>query len=136
MNIDHRLKDSSLLVTDLLLCQVRLNKNATFPWLMLIPRQDNIIEIMDLSPEDQIVLMEEISLTSRVIRDVFQPDKINVAALGNVVPQLHVHVVARYTYDEAWPHPIWNSGFHSEYDPDVLAQIISQLQKTYSLQEG
>lgn len=132
MNLDPRLEESSTFVTDLQLCQVRLSHNAKFPWLLLIPRQDGVREIIDLSEEDQVTLMKEIAQTSGILQTLFQPDKLNIAALGNVVPQLHVHVVARYEQDEAWPHPIWNSGIQGSYSPDELVRVVSLLAKTYT----
>lgn len=115
MFIDPRLTSSSLHVIDLNLCQVRLNHNAAFPWILLIPQRESVTEIIDLSPSDQLQLMEEISLSSHVMKALFKPTKLNVASLGNVVPQLHLHVIARYENDKAWPHPVWNSGVNMEY---------------------
>jgi diadenosine tetraphosphate (Ap4A) HIT family hydrolase/NTP pyrophosphatase (non-canonical NTP hydrolase) len=129
--MDHRLESDSTYITDLPLCQVRLHHNAAFPWIILIPHQENLVEIIDLSPSDQILMMGEISLASQVMKQLFKPHKLNVANLGNVVPQLHVHVVARYETDEAWPGPIWNSGFNEAYDSTIKSNLIKNLQKTF-----
>ncbi len=133
MNLDPRLEESSVFVTDLELCQVRLSSNGKFPWILLIPRLDDITEIIDLEEASQILLLQEIALTSQILKDLFAPHKLNVAALGNVVPQLHVHVIARYTHDEAWPNPVWNSGVSETYSEEALDKRISQLKDAYSV---
>lgn len=127
MHLDQRLEGSSSFVIDLDLCQIRLSHNAAFPWILLIPRQSDLTEIIDLSQTDQHLLIREIALASEVMRDLFSPDKINVASLGNVVPQLHIHVVARYEGDGAWPHPIWNSGVSETYESATREERINQL---------
>lgn len=131
--LDPRLENSSTFVTDLNLCQVRLSNNAAFPWVLLIPKKNNCTEIVDLSTTDQHILMSEIVSASQIVRSLFSPDKINVASLGNVVPQLHIHVVARYEKDKAWPHPIWNSGISEEYDPTAKIIRIEQLKNSFEL---
>jgi diadenosine tetraphosphate (Ap4A) HIT family hydrolase len=113
--LDPRLEFDSSLIVSLMLCQVRLHHNASFPWVILIPQRDNVCEIIDLSTQDQTMLMQEIALTSKVMQHLFRPTKLNVANLGNIVPQLHVHVVARFEKDKAWPGPIWNSGVNEAY---------------------
>jgi diadenosine tetraphosphate (Ap4A) HIT family hydrolase len=94
-------------VGDWPLCRVLRMNDAGFPWLILVPRRADIREIIDLAEADQRDLMSEIARASRALRDLVQPDKLNVAALGNAVPQLHVHVIARFRTDPAWPRPIW-----------------------------
>ncbi len=94
-------------VLDLPLCRVLRMNDSTFPWLILVPRLPDLREIIDLSAKDQQVLIAEIALASRALKALLQPDKLNVAALGNAVPQLHVHVIARFKTDPAWPRPIW-----------------------------
>lgn len=131
MHLDPRLETSSAFVTDLALCQVRLSHNAAFPWILLIPQRDEVTEIIDLDIADQQILMQEIALASEVMRRLFQPNKLNVASLGNIVPQLHVHVVARYETDDAWPHPIWNSGIRITYDPAAETERLHQLKAAF-----
>src|SRR5215469_12081697 len=94
-------------ITDLKLCRVLLMNNGLFPWLILVPKVDGIKELIDLSDTDRHVLMDEISLASEIMKALFSPDKLNIAALGNQVPQLHVHIIARFTHDSAWPNPVW-----------------------------
>ena len=131
MLLDPRLKSDSIFVTDLRVCHIRLSHNAAFPWIFLIPNTENAIEIIDLSSAEQQLLMEEISLSSQVMRHLFKPKKLNVANLGNIVPQLHVHIIARYDHDKAWPGPVWNSGITEAYTSDDKAERIIQLKETF-----
>jgi diadenosine tetraphosphate (Ap4A) HIT family hydrolase len=89
------------------LCQVLRMNDATYPWLILVPRLTDAREILDLSAADRVRLMDEIAWASQALKDLRHPDKINVGALGNVVPQLHVHVLGRFKDDPAWPKPVW-----------------------------
>ncbi|NDF12630.1 MAG: HIT family protein [Proteobacteria bacterium] len=94
-------------VAKLPLCQIQLMNNRLFPWLILIPAVADAKEIIDLSEVDRGRLMDEICFVSDVLKKAIKPDKLNVAALGNMTPQLHVHVIARFTKDAAWPKPVW-----------------------------
>lgn len=94
-------------VGDLALCRVLAIDDATYPWLVLVPRRTGVIEISDLAAGDAAHLIDEIAQASRVLKAVTQCDKLNVSAIGNVVPQLHVHIVARWTNDPLWPKPVW-----------------------------
>lgn len=105
-----RLEADTLPVTESALCTVRLMNNAWFPWLILIPRREGITELTDLPAEERYQLMDDISVASEVLQRLYRPDKINVATLGNQVAMLHVHVIARFTRDAAWPHPVWGKG--------------------------
>lgn len=130
MHLNTQLERDSVFITDLELCQLRLHKNATFPWLILIPSRNNAIEIIDLSTKDQLQLMKEIAQISHLVKTLFSPTKLNVANLGNIVSQLHVHIIARFETDPAWPQPVWNSGISSQYTSDDLT---SRIQKILSL---
>lgn len=105
--LDHRLADSSFFIADWSLCRVSLKNDKTWPWLYLVPRREKIREIYDLAPPDQQQLIREVALAARALNTLYKPDKINTAALGNMVPQLHVHVFARFKSDPAWPKPVW-----------------------------
>lgn len=105
--LDPQLEVDSLFVGNLTLCQVRLHKCKDFPWVLLIPRQAGLKEIIDLDEQDQMQLMREINTISKVLKDLYNPDKLNVANLGNIVSQLHIHVIARYESDPFWPGPVW-----------------------------
>ena len=126
-HIDSRLTEDAEKITDLPLCRVLLAPDATYPWLILVPRRDGAVEIIDLSAEDRQQLMDEIALTSEVLKSITNCDKLNVAALGNMVPQLHVHVIARRKTDVAWPGPIWGVAEALSYDPVKLHTLCDAL---------
>lgn len=125
--LDPKLEHDSDFIIDLPLCQARLSKNAAFPWIILIPRRDKMVEIVDLAIADQEQLLKEIRFTSHVLQSLYQPKKLNVANLGNIVAQCHIHIIARFETDPAWPHPIWNSGFQKEYTHTEKADLLSKL---------
>jgi hypothetical protein len=103
--------------------------NALFPWLILVPRLPEMREIIDLNPSQQYALMDEIAQASRVLQGIYRPDKINVAALGNQVPQLHVHHVVRREADAAWPRPIWGVVPMVPYTVDGAASALAELRE-------
>jgi diadenosine tetraphosphate (Ap4A) HIT family hydrolase len=109
-------------VTRLPLCRVLLMKDRRFPWLILVPERESVREIHELPAADRAELIEEIARAGEALERLFGPDKLNVGALGNVVPQLHVHVVARFAADPAWPGPVWGSGAAVGYTDDELEE--------------
>ena len=122
-----RLIAETVTVMDWPLCRVLLMNDSTYPWLVLVPRQKDIAEITDLSPQDQLVLMAEIAKASTGLRALTTPHRINVAALGNMVAQLHVHVIARFTDDPAWPKAVWGAAPTVNYTADTLAAKLAEL---------
>jgi len=100
------LKDSHL-IDDLKLCSIRLIDNAKFPWIILIPRRKNITDISELNSQDQMLLMKEIVHCSKLMKKIFKTKKLNVEKIGNIVPQLHIHIIARSTKDSTWPLSVW-----------------------------
>jgi diadenosine tetraphosphate (Ap4A) HIT family hydrolase len=116
--LDSRLDNDSLFLMDWPLCRVLRMNDRAYPWLILVPRRNGVREIIDLSSADQALLLREIGQASRAIKKALKPEKLNVAALGNVVPQLHVHVIARFTDDPAWPRPIWGVQAPQLFDSD------------------
>ena len=122
-SLDPRLFADTIAVGDLALCSVLLMNDARFPWLILVPRRASVSELTDLTPEDAAALMDEIRIATAVMLSLAKPDKVNVGALGNVVAQLHVHVVGRYRSDPAWPGPVWGSGPAKPY-PDHAASAL------------
>jgi diadenosine tetraphosphate (Ap4A) HIT family hydrolase len=102
-------------------------KDANYPWFILVPDRDNVTEIFQLEEIDQKQLITESSLLARIISLQFNADKINIAALGNVVPQLHIHHIVRYTTDAAWPAPVWGKLPARPYNEAEINQIISKL---------
>ena len=107
----------------LTLCRLLLMNDARWPWFILVPERAGVKEIFELEEKDQMLLHAETMLLSRSVSDSFQADKMNIAALGNVVPQLHVHVIARFERDSAWPAPVWGSGVPQAYDAPSLKRV-------------
>ena len=105
--LDRKFLKSSHHITDLKLCTIRLNDNSKFPWLILIPKRNKITDISDLNSKDQILLMKEIVYVSKVMKKLFKTSKLNVEKIGNIVPQLHIHIVARSKKDCSWPLSVW-----------------------------
>ncbi len=130
--VDPAFEAGSVFVADWPLCQVRLQDDARFPWLILIPRVAGAVEIDDLSAMDRTALMEEIVRAGALVRHLGEAgarpiDKLNVAALGNVTAQLHVHVVGRRRDDGLWPDPVWGQGRPALYGGEALAQALERL---------
>ena len=116
-------------IGDLPLCRVLLSRDAQFPWLVLVPRRPQIMEIIDLDEAAQTQLMAEIAKVARVLREETRCDKLNVAALGNVVPQLHVHIIARRRSDPAWPRPVWGAVPPIPYEPQQMKTLVDTLRR-------
>ena len=110
------------------LCWLLLMRDANYPWLILVPDRPDIMEIYQLSEADQQQFMRESAVISRILHDSFKADKINIAALGNVVPQLHIHHIARYHDDPAWPAPVWGRLPPKAYAPMILGELLNKLQ--------
>lgn len=107
--LDTRLARDSMHITDLPLCNVRLMDNKHFPWFILVPQVGGASEWIDLDRETQHQLSDEIAVVSHILKALVTPDKLNIATLGNQVSQLHIHLIARYKGDAAWPNPVWGS---------------------------
>ena len=123
------LKDSHL-IADLKLCSIRLIDNAKFPWIILIPKRKNITDITDLNSKDQTLLMIEIVHCSRLMKKIFKTKKLNVEKIGNIVPQLHIHIIARNIKDCAWPLSVWVVK-GKPYSKELLKKIIDLLKKYF-----
>lgn len=124
--VDPQIVADSMPVTELKLSHVRLMRDANYPWLLLLPRRP-AVEIVDLDPEDRITLMGEIATASRVLRETVPCDKLNIAAFGNAVRQMHVHVIARRFDDVGWPKPVWGAAPKKEYEPGVAEALVGKL---------
>ncbi len=105
--IDNKFLKSSHHVTELKLCSIRLNDNSKFPWIILIPKRNKITDISDLNSKDQILLMKEIVHVSKIMKKLFKTSKLNIEKIGNMVPQLHIHIIARSKKDSSWPLSVW-----------------------------
>lgn len=130
--LDPQLKRDGILIGDLALCRVLLMDNAQYPWLILIPRVANVSEIYQLNLSKQQQLMCESSALSEAMARHFQPDKMNLANLGNIVSQLHLHLVARFKHDPAWPGPVWGHGRPIPYGQLQLKNQLRELRKLVS----
>ncbi|HZH53393.1 MAG TPA: HIT family protein [Microvirga sp.] len=124
--LDSRLEADTIPVGDLSLCSVLLLNDARFPWFVLVPRVEGASELTDLSDEQAIRLMQEIRIATRVMTSLSRPDKVNVGALGNIVTQLHVHVIGRFRSDPAWPGPVWGYGTRSPYPDHAATALIER----------
>ena len=105
--INNKFLKSSHYIVDLKLCSVRLNDNSKFPWLILIPKRKNVTDISDLNSKDQILLMKEIVFVSKLMKKLFKTSKLNIEKIGNIVPQLHIHIISRKKTDSSWPLSVW-----------------------------
>jgi len=109
------------------LSEVRLMRDASYPWLILVPARPGLRDLHDVAAGERVLLIEEIARASDALVAAVAPDKINVAALGNVVEQLHVHVIARFRADPAWPNPVWGAVPRRDYPPEALARVTAAL---------
>ncbi|MET0330533.1 MAG: HIT family protein [Dyella sp.] len=125
--LDSRLEADSVFVAQLTLCELRLMNDQRFPWLLLVPRRAGMSEIAELDDTDQPLLWREVNRAAAALRACAPCDKLNLGALGNIVRQLHLHVVARREGDAAWPGPVWGSGAAQPYPPDQRQQLIEAL---------
>jgi diadenosine tetraphosphate (Ap4A) HIT family hydrolase len=116
-------------VGDLALARVLLANDANYPWLILVPRRPGLTELIDLEPNEQVQLLGEIDAAARVLKAATECEKLNIAALGNIVAQLHVHVVARRHSDAAWPKPVWGATPPLAYNPTVRDGLIGALRR-------
>ena len=125
--LDERLEADTFPVTELPLCRVLLMNDTRFTWVILVPRQPGASEVFDLDEESQQQLWREASALGAAMKEAFEGDKINIAALGNMVSQLHVHIIVRHKNDAAWPGPVWGLGNAEPYTPDQQASVRAQL---------
>ena len=124
-----QLKKDTIDIGDLPLSRVLVIRDANYPWLLLVPRREDAVEIIDLDEVAQAQLMTEITRVSRALKEITKCDKLNVAALGNMVPQLHVHIIARRTGDAAWPRPVWGAAEPLAHDAEEVQNFISAIRR-------
>ncbi len=130
--LDERLFKDTVVLGDFTLCRVLLMNDSRYPWLILVPRRAGISELFELNMAEQQQLWQETSYVGQVLKDVFQADKINIATLGNVVKQLHMHIVVRMQDDAAWPAPVWGNGAAQGYTDEALAAMRARLQAAFN----
>jgi diadenosine tetraphosphate (Ap4A) HIT family hydrolase len=121
------LKKDTFFIKDLNLCKLLLLNNKFYPWLILVPKRKNLSETFDLTLEDQLTLTKEINQISILSKEFFKADKINLAAFGNVVPQLHIHIIARYKSDRTFPNPVWLDKEKEQYQKAQAKDLIEKL---------
>ena len=125
--LDNCLACDTIHLVELPLCRFLLMNDKRYPWLILVPRYNGLSEVHDLSEKDQSILIFEITCATRALKKLFSPDKMNVAALGNMVSQLHIHVIARFKKDEAWPNPVWGIGKSESYSKKEAKIIVNNI---------
>ena len=136
MNLHPVLAQDCLVIGRFPLCRLLLMLDANYPWFILVPDREGITEVHQLPAEDQQQLMCESVSLSRMLEQVFTPDKLNLAALGNVVPQLHVHHVVRYRNDPAWPDPVWGRLPRREYTLSELTGLQEKIAQPLGAMSG
>ena len=131
--LDPQIERDTMPIGDMALCRVLLMRDANYPWLLLVPRRHGASELTDLDTAEQVQLIAETAEAAGVLKATTACDKINLAALGNVVPQLHVHVIARRRSDPAWPKPVWNVVPACEYEAAARDRLIAALRERLPL---
>ena len=124
-----QLENDTFEIGDLPLSRVLAIRDSNYPWLLLVPRRAGASDVTDLAEVEQAQLMTEINRVALALKDVTRPDKLNIAALGNLVPQLHVHIIARRTTDAAWPRPVWGAAPPAPFDPAEAAAFCEALRR-------
>ncbi len=125
-----QLKKDTFLIKSLDLSEVLLMNDSRYPWIILVPRIENAFDITDLSPKNRLVFNDEINKVATAIKRHYQPDRINIAMLGNVVPQLHCHIIARFETDFAWSKPVWGIGEAIPYTKEQRNEIMELFKST------
>tara|TARA_B110000037_G_C16694448_1_gene332162 strand:- start:65 stop:466 length:402 start_codon:yes stop_codon:yes gene_type:complete len=121
---------SSHYISDLKLCTIRLIDNAKFPWIILIPKRKDVRDITELNSKDQLLLIKEIVYCSNLIKKIFRTSQLNVEKIGNIVPQLHIHIIARYKNDSSWPLSVWVVK-GKKYSKTALEKVINKISKVF-----
>jgi diadenosine tetraphosphate (Ap4A) HIT family hydrolase len=125
--LDSRLQQDCLLVGDFPLCRLLLMNDSNYPWFILVPRREEVSELFQLDADDQRQLWQETTLLAETLKDIFAADKMNVATLGNVVSQLHMHVIVRRREDASWPAPVWGRHPAQPYSEQQAGQVVDKL---------
>ena len=129
-SVDKNFLKDSYYINRLKLCTIRLINNSKFPWIILIPNRKNKTDITDLNSKDQILLMKEIVHCSKLMKKIFKTPKLNVEKIGNQVPQLHIHIIARFKKDSSWPLSVWVVK-GKPYTKKALSETISKINKAF-----
>ena len=130
--LHERLQADTTYVTDLPVCRVLLSNDARYPWLILVPRGPGLCDLDEIDEPESTQVFAEIRKSSRILKSIYDPFKLNVAALGNQVPQLHIHIIARTEGDPAWPGPVWGIGDPVAYKTDTLRDTLNALHEAFA----
>lgn len=130
--LHHQLQNDTYFVADLKISRLLLMNDANYLWLILVPRKADIVELLELSTKDQQQVLAEINLVGKILKENFAAEKLNIAALGNVVSQLHIHVIGRFKNDIAFPKPIWGFAPAKDYEQQAAKELIEKI-KSYLL---
>ena len=126
--LDAKLQADTFFIKDLKLSRLLLMNDANYPWLILVPKKPNLTEIIDLTLDEQAIVLQEINLVAKILKKSFKADKLNIANLGNVVSQLHIHIIARFKNDISFPKPIWGAAQTKPYEEKAAQTLISEIQ--------
>jgi len=129
--LDSKLANDSIFIGELSLCKILLMNDSNYPWIIMVPSQNNLREITDLSFDDQIILLKEINFIVDILKQEFTHDKFNIANLGNVVSQLHIHVIVRKKDDKTFPKPVWGNAVAVPYSAVQAEEMLNKLQKYF-----
>jgi len=124
-----RLKADTTFIQKLTVSSLYLLNDSRYPWVVIVPERDALSELHDLTSADYTAVMDEVRQLSRILSECFNPKKINVGALGNLVPQLHIHIIARQIEDPSWPGPVWGVGEATPYSPQLCEQRIFEIRQ-------
>jgi diadenosine tetraphosphate (Ap4A) HIT family hydrolase len=130
-SLHSQLEKDTIFVASLDLSEVLLMNDSRYPWIIIVPRIETAVDITDLSAENQLIFNEEIGRVSLAVKNHFQPDRLNIAMLGNIVPQLHCHIIARFETDFAWSKPVWGIGESVKYSENEAAKTVSILRRLF-----
>ena len=128
--VNNNLFDRSYYIADLKLCSIRLIDNSKFPWIILLPNRKKITDITELNSKDQMLLMKEIVYCSKLMKKIFKTSKLNVEKIGNIVPELHIHIIARSKKDSTWPLSVWIVK-SKPYSKKVLLKVVAKIKKFF-----
>lgn len=131
-SLDTRLESDTIVITTLGLCQLRLMKDKRWPWLIAVPLRNGVSEFFDLAPLDQTMLTFEVNEAAKALKAVTKAEKINIATIGNIVRQMHVHIIARSEGDANWPGPVWGHGKPEPYSDEEVSALAQNIAKAMS----
>ncbi len=127
--LDEKLQADTFFIADLKMSRLLLMNDSNYPWLILVPKKPNLVEITDLIFDEQIVVLQEVNLIAEILKKSFNADKLNIANLGNVVKQLHIHIIARFKNDTTFPKPVWGNASAIPYQEKAVQDLIIKIRE-------